>query len=178
MIEIIALSCTAVCIKMHPLTRKKFISNIMTIYCQSALPQLCSNIEEFGIQVRRKTIKMNQIRKQSQTQEFLIIASIMLYRPSWMLLSNCRLISGLLEELVVDRPLLPKKVGCFGVGMLAVSLSSNVTTFDIAGRSPGSSCTHKSPICAHLINWFALQLSPKDMSIKSNNLFSVHSLQA
>ena len=101
------------------------------------------------------------------------------YRPSWLLLWNCILVCGLLEEVaVLERPLLIKNVGCLGVWRDKVSLSSIVTTFDMVGRSPGSSCTHKSPMFTHLMNWFVLQLSRRDGSIKSNSLFSVHSLHA
>jgi len=56
--------------------------------------------------------------------------------------SNCRPISGLLEEEAeLEKRLLTKKVGCVGIGngMVVVSLSSMNKTFDIVGRSIGSS---------------------------------------
>jgi hypothetical protein len=57
---------------------------------------------------------------------------------------------GLEEELVVlEEPTPGTKAGRFGVGTVAASLSSMVTTFDKVGQSFGSSCTHKSPIFMH-----------------------------
>ena len=41
--------------------------------------------------------------------------------------------------------------GCFGEGRLAVSLLSIEITVVIVGLSLASSCTHKRPICMHLI---------------------------
>jgi len=61
--------------------------------------------------------------------------------------------SGLVEELVVlESPMPEKKDGRFGVGIVAVSLSSMVTTVDMVGRSFGSSCTHMSPMFTHFSN--------------------------
>jgi hypothetical protein len=63
-------------------------------------------------------------------------------------------VSGPLEEVVVlEKPLgVGTKAVRFGVGIVATSLSSMVTTFDMCGRSFGSSCTHKSPIFTHFTN--------------------------
>jgi hypothetical protein len=60
------------------------------------------------------------------------------------------LVEDLVEELVVlEEPAPRTKAGRFGVGTVAASLSSMVTTFDKVGQSFGSSCTHKSPIFTH-----------------------------
>jgi hypothetical protein len=93
--------------------------------------------------------------------------------------SNSKLLvnSKLLELTVLERPE-TSNVGCFGVGSVPVSLSSMVTTFDMVGRSFGSICTHKSPICTHFTNWSALQTSCSVGSIKSTTLFSPHNLHA
>jgi hypothetical protein len=63
-------------------------------------------------------------------------------------------VSGLLEEVsVLEQPLgVGTKAFRFGVGIVAGSLSSMVTTVDMVGRSFGSSCTHKSPIFTHFTN--------------------------
>jgi hypothetical protein len=64
-----------------------------------------------------------------------------------MLVVNSFHLSGLVveEEAVLERDLLTTKAACLGIGRVAVSLPSMKTTFDIVGRSFGSSCTHKSP---------------------------------
>ena len=60
--------------------------------------------------------------------------------------------SGLLEEVELDWSLVMQKAGCLGVGRFVVSLSSILITFDMVGRSLGSSCTHKRPIFMHFTN--------------------------
>ena len=78
---------------------------------------------------------------------------IMHYRPSSKLIVISIFVSGLLEdEAVVLEPLLRTKAGCLGVGSVATSPSSIVMTFDMLGRSLGSSWTHKSPIFTHFMN--------------------------
>ena len=105
--------------------------------------------------------------------------SIMHYCASSTLVVNSVQVSGLLEEeAVLDWPLFITKAGCLGVGTVPVSLSSIVTTFDIVGRSFGSSSMHKSPTFTHFINLAALRVSCIVWSIKSNTLFSVHNLHA
>jgi len=79
---------------------------------------------------------------------------------------------------VPERPLRIKKAGFLGTGKFAVSLLSITTTFDMVGRSDGSSCTHKSAAFTHLRNSLVLQLSRDVSSIKSNDLSSLHNLQA
>jgi hypothetical protein len=86
---------------------------------------------------------------------------------------------GLLEEVaLLERPLHGTNAGCFGVGTVAVSLLSMITTFDMVGRSFGSSCTHKSPTFKHFTNWYALQASCRAGSIKSKAWFSTHNFHA
>jgi len=82
------------------------------------------------------------------------------------------------QEAVPERPLRIKKAGFLGTGKFAVSLLSITTTFDMVGRSDGSSCTHKSAAFTHLRNSLVLQLSRNVSSIKSNALSSLHNLQA
>jgi hypothetical protein len=92
---------------------------------------------------------------------------------------NSLMLSPLLEEEdVLESDLLTTKAGCLGVGRVAASLPSMKTTFDIVGRSLGSSCTHKSPTLTHLKNSLVLQLSRNVWSIKSNALFSFHNFHA
>ena len=57
--------------------------------------------------------------------------------------------SGLLEEVELERSLVMQKAGCLRVGRFVVSLSSILITFDMVGRSLGSSCTHQRPIFMH-----------------------------
>ena len=100
------------------------------------------------------------------------------YLPSRVIVIS-EFVSGLVEEeAVLELPLRMRKTGCLGVGGFAASLSSKVITFDIVGRSLGSSCTHKSPTFTHLINSFWLQLSSKVLSIKSITLSTVQSSHA
>jgi hypothetical protein len=90
-----------------------------------------------------------------------------------------RPLSCLLEaKAVPERPLRIKKAGFLGTGKFAVSLLSIKTTFEMVGRSDGSSCTHKSAAFTHLRNSLVLQLSRNVSSIKSNALSSLHNLQA
>jgi hypothetical protein len=57
-------------------------------------------------------------------------------------------VSGVVKELVVlERPVSRTKLGSFGVGIVAASLSSMV------GQSFGSFCTHKSPIFTYFANF-------------------------
>jgi hypothetical protein len=79
---------------------------------------------------------------------------------------------------VPERPLRIKKAGFLGTGKFAVSLLSITTTFDMVGRSDGSSCTHKRAAFTHLRNSLVLQISRNVSSIKSNTLSSLHNLQA
>jgi hypothetical protein len=72
---------------------------------------------------------------------------------STVLLVNSVYVSCLLEEVaLLERPLHETNAGCFGVGIVATSLSSMVRTFDMVGRAFGSSCTHKSPTFTHFTN--------------------------
>ena len=61
-------------------------------------------------------------------------------------------VSGLLEDDAVLDPLLSIKAGRLGAGTVVESLSSMVMTFDMVGRSLGSSWTHKSPTFTHFKN--------------------------
>jgi hypothetical protein len=75
------------------------------------------------------------------------------YHVSSKLLVNSVHVSGLLEELaLLERPLRGTNAGYFGVATVAFSLSNMVTTFDMVGRSLGSSSTHKSPTFTHFTN--------------------------
>jgi hypothetical protein len=75
------------------------------------------------------------------------------YRVPPKLLVDSVCVLGLVEELVVlEGPIPGTKAGLFGVGTVAASLSSMIKTFDMVGRSFGSSCTHKSPIFTHFMN--------------------------
>ena len=101
------------------------------------------------------------------------------YRPSSRVAVISVIISALPEvEAVLEMVLLVRKAGCLGIGRFTVSLPSKATTFDMVGRSLGSSCTHNSPICTHLKNSLALQLDLTVSSIKSNALPSCHNLHA
>ena len=111
-------------------------------------------------------------------KEYTLTTTIMYYGSSSKLIVNSVYVSGLVEEEVLDWPLLRTKAGRLGVATVAVSLSSMVTTFDMVGRSLGSSCMHKSPTFTHFINLSTLQDSCRVWSIKSNTLFSVHNLHA
>ena len=62
------------------------------------------------------------------------------------------------EEAEPERDLLTTYAGRLGIVRLVVSLPSMKSTFDMVGRSPGSSCTHKSPTLTHLSNSFVLQV--------------------
>lgn len=87
------------------------------------------------------------------------------YLPSSEAIGVSMLVSCLLEDEAVpetplscsleakampERPLRIKKAGFLGTGKFAVSLLSITTTFDMVGRSDGSSCTHKSATFTHL----------------------------
>lgn len=115
------------------------------------------------------------------------------YLPSSEAIAVSMLLSCLLEDEAVperplscsleakavpERPLRIKKAGFLGTGKFAVSLLSITTTFDMVGRSAGSSCTHKSAAFTHLRNSLVLQISRNVSSIKSNALSSLHNLQA
>ena len=103
--------------------------------------------------------------------------TIMHYAASSKLVVISVYVSGLIEE-ALDSPLLRTKAGSLGIGTVTVSLSSMVTTFDMVGRSLGSSCMHRSPTFTHFVNRSALQDSCRFWSIKSNTLVSVHNLHA
>ena len=100
------------------------------------------------------------------------------YRPCSKVDVNSLTDKSLLEELVSEGDLLVTKAGCLGLGRLAVSFPSMKTTFDIIGRSLGSSCTHNRPTFAHLRNSFPLHVSLSVASIRSNGLLSFHNFHA
>ena len=100
------------------------------------------------------------------------------HRPCSKLAVNSLMDNVLLEEPVLERDFLTKKAGCLGFERLAASVPSMKTTFDMVGRSPGSSCTHNSPTFIHLKNSLVLQVSLSDASMRSNALFSLHNFHA
>lgn len=99
------------------------------------------------------------------------------HRPSFKVSVNSLFDNGS-EEALLESGLFTTKAGCLGLGRFPFSLPSMTTTFDIVGRSFGSSCTHNSPTLKHLKNSFSLQVSLNGGSIKSSALFSFHSFHA
>lgn len=64
-------------------------------------------------------------------------------------------VSSLVDEeaLLDEGQRLRTKAGCFGLGRVAASLLPSMkTTFDIGGRSLGSSCIQSSPTFKHFKN--------------------------
>lgn len=83
--------------------------------------------------------------------------------------SLCENVSGLLEEdALLEGHRLTTNAGCLGVGSVAVSLPSMKTTFDMVGRSLGSSWTHNKPTLMHFKYSSFLQLSHSVFSNKSS----------
>lgn len=68
-------------------------------------------------------------------------------------------VSNLLEvDALLEGHLLITKAGSLGLGRVLNSLPSMKTTFDIVGRSFGSSCKHKSPTITHFKHSSALHV--------------------
>jgi hypothetical protein len=92
----------------------------------------------------------------SLTDDRLMITSIAIRHypvSSKVVLVNSVNVSGLLEEVaLLERLLHETNAGCSGVGIVATLLSSMVITFDMVGRSFGSSCKHKSPTFTYFTN--------------------------
>ncbi|GMN33561.1 hypothetical protein TIFTF001_041912 [Ficus carica] len=101
------------------------------------------------------------------------------HRPSFKVSVNSFPDNGFsLEEALLETDLFTTKAACLGLGRLPLSLPSMPTTFDMVGRSFGSSCTHNSPTLKHFKNYFSLQVLLNVGSIKSRALFSFHNFQA
>lgn len=101
------------------------------------------------------------------------------HRPCCMADDMVKLESGLVEEdPVLDRLGLRAKAGFFGVGTVAISPPSMKSTFDIVGRSLGSSCTHRRATFIHFRTSCLLQRPSRTGSVKSIALLSDHSLHA
>lgn len=68
-------------------------------------------------------------------------------------------VSSLLEvDALLEGHLLTTKAGSLGVGRVLDSLPSIKTTFDMVGRSFGSSCKHRSPTFTHFKHSSALHV--------------------
>ena len=93
--------------------------------------------------------------------------------------SLCEQLSSLLEvEALLEGHLLTIKAGCFGVGRVLDSLPSMNTTFDMVGRSFGSSCTHNSPTFTHFKYSSVVHVWHSVWSINSSALSTFHKCHA
>ena len=88
-------------------------------------------------------------------------------------------VSSLLEvDALLEGHLLITKAGSLGLGRVLDSLPSIKTTFDIVGRSFGSSCKHNSPTFTHFKHSSALHVWLSVWSMNSNSLLSFHKSHA
>lgn len=114
-------------------------------------------------------------------QEFTWEDASFCYLPSCKVTVNSlwEKVSGLVEEeALLEGHRRTTKAGGFGDGRVAVSLPSMKTTFNMVGRSHGSSCTHNSPTFKHFKYSSRLQFPLSVCSIKSKPSSFIHKSQA